>query len=715
LTLLFIALTDIFIILDIPILRQVFGFALLTFLPGFLIIRMLRFGNTPLEKMLFLIGLSVSFLLFVPLLLDLVCPTIGISRPISLSPLVTTFSVILVGLSLAAYKKGSLDLQINAGGFKELIGKVMPPSVLGAALIILVGILGGLSLMFYLDSIFSLLLALSIVLIVILIITDKVSPRFYPLYILAIAVALQYSRTLAWPQLFGTDAMFELYFANLVKLSGFWNPSFAISQGISDYYPMLSVSILPNVYSILLNLATVWVFKLIYPFIFAFVPLGLYEIFKTHVKFSSKSAFIAVFIFMSFYAFFIAMPIVTRQEIAELFFVLAALLIMNRYAEKSKKAALLILFIGSMAVSHYSTSYLFLFYIGAVGVGSAFLTSRTRQKRAEPVIPVTIVVLAVIITFSWYIFAGAGSPYLGLTGVVANAFHTLSTQFFAASTDPQVVSGLGGNIAGLSLIHALARYWQIITEVFIVIGLASVIWRRKTPKMSPQFLLFSLASFLLLLVVVALPSVGGAINGWRTYSIALFFLAPYCIFGVEAVVETVSGWLGANRGIILKVTSVALIVVFVPYFLFSYNFVNEIVERPANYAFVPTQNLNGRSFEYINNVTWSYLLVGPVPTESVLAGAWISGHVVNSSFYTDWISQPELVAYGNVPPDSVRVFSKFTENVSSNSFVYLGAVDVQQQSIFPESSTISVSLSSVPGLAAASRVYDNGRVEIYRT
>jgi uncharacterized membrane protein len=233
--------------------------------------------------------------------------------------------------------------------------------------------------------------------------------------------------------------------------------------------------------------------------------------------------------------------------------------------------------------------------------------------------------------------------------------------------------------------------------------------------MSPQFLLFSLASFLLLLVVVALPSVGGAINGWRTYSIALFFLAPYCIFGVEAVVETVSGWLGANRGIILKVTSVALIVVFVPYFLFSYNFVNEIVERPANYAFVPTQNLNGRSFEYINNVTWSYLLVGPVPTESVLAGAWISGHVVNSSFYTDWISQPELVAYGNVPPDSVRVFSKFTENVSSNSFVYLGAVDVQQQSIFPESSTISVSLSSVPGLAAASRVYDNGRVEIYRT
>src|SRR5665647_1505751 len=166
LTVLFIALTDIFIILDIPILRQVFGFALLTFLPGFLIIRILRFGKNSLEKTLFLIGLSVSFLLFVPLLMNFVYPPLGISRPISLSPLVVTFSAILAGLSLAAYKKGFLDLQINVGGLKKLVKTAMAPPVLGAALIVIMGVLSGLFLRFYLDSIFSLLLGLSIVLIV---------------------------------------------------------------------------------------------------------------------------------------------------------------------------------------------------------------------------------------------------------------------------------------------------------------------------------------------------------------------------------------------------------------------------------------------------------------------------------------------------------------------------------------------------------------------
>ena len=388
--------------------------------------------------------------------------------------------------------------------------------------------------------------------------------------------------------------MYELYFANLVKVAGIWNPSFSIGFYVSDYYAMLSVGILPNVYSILLNLDTVWVFKLVYPFIFAFVPLGLYEIFRRHVKFSSKSAFLAVFFFISFFAFAQTMPMVTREQIAELFFVLAALLIMNRYAQTSKKAALLIVFIASMAVSHYATSYIFLLYVGVVCVGSAFVTSRTRQKRTELAIPATIAVLAVVMTLGWYMFAGAGTPFNGLLEVGAHTLDVFSTQIFTINNAPGVTAGLGGSAATATLIGALWHYWQLITEAFILAGLVSVIWRRKTPKMSPQFLLFSLASFFLLLVVVVLPSVGGAINGWRSYSIALLFLAPYCIFGLEDAVETVSGWLGANRRLILKLTSVALIVVFVPYFLFNYGFVAEIAEHPANYASLPSQNPNGR-------------------------------------------------------------------------------------------------------------------------
>lgn len=724
LTLSFIVLTDVFIILDIPILRQVFGFVLLTFLPGFLIIRILRFGKTSLEKTLFLMGLSVSFLLFVPLLMNFAYPPIGISRPLSLSPLGTTFSVILVGLSLAAYKKGSLDLQINTEGFKELIGKIMAPPVLGAALIVILGILGGLSIMFYRDSIVSLLLELSIALIIVLIITDKISPRFYALYIFVIALALQYSRTLASPNLLaGSDSLYELYFANLVKANGVWNPSFSalnqLSQAINNYYAMLSVVVLPNVYSILLNLSTVWIFKLIYPFIFAFVPLGLYEIFRTQVKFSSKSAFLAVFLYMAYFAFAQAFPIVTRQQIAMLFFVLAVLLILNRYSQESKKAALLVLFIGGMVVSHYSTSYLFLFYLAAVCVGSRFVTSRARQKRVEPAIPVAIVVLAVVITFGWYVFAGAGAPFNGFLSVATHTFNVVSTETFM-STDPAVANGLGATAGGMSLLGLLGHYWQLITEGFILTGFASVIWRRKTPKMSLQFFLFSLASLFVLAAVVVLPSVSSAINTWRSYCYALLFLAPCCILGLEVVVETVSGWLGANRGLILKLTSVALIVLLVPYFLLNYNFFNEIVEHPANYAFLPTQNSIGRSVKYADNASWSYMVNGPEPIETDCASTWLSGSFGQSSVvYADFIRAAGLVGYGNISPNSIVVLNSTIvpqtgQTIPSNAYIYLAAQNVQQQNIVLPQGT-QENLSSVPGLATASRAYDNGLAEVYRT
>ena len=667
---------------------------------------------------MFLIGLSVSFLLFVPLLMNFAYPPIGIARPLSLAPLVTTFSVILAGLSLAAYKKGLLDLQIYTTGFKELIGKIAAPPVLGAALIVIIGILGGLSMMFYLDSIFSLLLGLSIVLVVVLIIADKISPRFYPLYVVAIAVSLQFGRTLTSPYLIaGSDSVFEVYIATLVKAAGVWNPNFLLSlRGIDDYYAMLSVVLLPNVYSIVLNLGTSWVLKLIYPIIFAFVPLGLYEIFKTQVKFSSKSAFLAVFLFMSFFAFAQAMPIVPRQEIAELFLVLAVLLIMNKYSQASKKAALLIVFIGSLAVSHYATSYIFLFYLGVFFIGSAFITSRTRQKRAESTISVTIAVLAVTIIFGWYLFAGAGATYAWFINIGAHTFNVLSAQLFSLSNDPAVTSGLGGSSVGLSLIQALAHYWQLSIEVFIMAGLAYVILRRKTPKMSPQFLMFSLSSFLLMIVVIVMPALGGAINTWRSFSFALLFLAPLCIFGVQFVVETVFGSLRANRGLIIKLTTIAFIVLLVPYFLFNYSFVAEIAEHPANYAFLPTQNPNGRGVVYNDYHSWSYM-GGPTPIETVFASTWLSGSVGKSSVFADWIRSADLVDTGNVSPHSIIDLSYIARHPSSNAYIYLGPANVQQQSVAQTFHGLNeeLSLSSVPELAAASRVYDNGLCEVYRT
>ena len=50
---------------------------------------------------------------------------------------------------------------------------------------------------------------------------------------------------------------------------------------------MLSITVLPTAYSLILNLDPVWVLKLIYPVLFVFVPLGLYQLFKSRMSVGS--------------------------------------------------------------------------------------------------------------------------------------------------------------------------------------------------------------------------------------------------------------------------------------------------------------------------------------------------------------------------------------------------------------------------------------------
>ncbi|MHA1834599.1 MAG: hypothetical protein ACTSV7_11510, partial [Candidatus Baldrarchaeia archaeon] len=50
------------ILLNIPVARQVIGFIYLTFVPGFIIIKLLKLKLSRLETVLFSVGFSIAFL-----------------------------------------------------------------------------------------------------------------------------------------------------------------------------------------------------------------------------------------------------------------------------------------------------------------------------------------------------------------------------------------------------------------------------------------------------------------------------------------------------------------------------------------------------------------------------------------------------------------------------------------------------------------------------
>ncbi|MGZ4849013.1 MAG: DUF2206 domain-containing protein, partial [Halobacteriota archaeon] len=286
------------------------------------------------------------------------------------------------------------------------------------------------------------------------------------------------------------------------------------------------------------------------------------------------------------------------------------------------------------------------------------------------------------------------------------------------SSDPYVQAGLGLSALDSSASHTLGHYWQIITEVLIVIGLGFVIWNRRAQKMSTVLLAFSLASFAVLLVVLAVPVIGSAVNSYRAYSVALLFLAPCCIFGVEAIVDSASKWLRADKDTTFKLGSAVLIGVLAPYFLFQSGFIFELAEHPSNYDLLSWQDQSQRVLKYSDKETWSYMVGEPIPNESVYASKWLSGSKGPFPVYVDGLRRPDVIGYGLISPDSIRVLTAWDINHHiKRAYIYLGAADVQRNSnnvlISPQDASVQRQNSTIPALSSANRIYSSGLAEVY--
>jgi uncharacterized membrane protein len=724
-----IAITDLAVFLNIPVLRQVLGFVLLTFLTGFLLLQNLKLNNfTPLEKAAVLVGLSVSFMLFIPLLMDLISPALGSSQPISTVPLISTFSVLLFALSIITYERDGFAFRITVSDYRKVAENVLTPPVLGLGFILMLSILGGLSIWFYSNTLLALLSIASIVVVTGLLAANRLGgERFYPFYIVAIAIALQYVRTLASANLFGSDIQYELYCGELVKLAGYWNPTAAVG---SDYYSMLSVSILPNVYSLVLNVDTVWVYKVIFPVLFAFVPLGLYLVYKP--QFGSRSALLATFLFMSFFGFYQILPAATRMEIALIFVVLVVLLLSNKRPQKHETSALVILFLAGIAVSHYATSYLFIFFLVFVWIGSALINRRDRKRNGRAVITSTVVILCLVVTFGWYAFVSQAEALGSLVSIGSHTATALSTELFAPNAD--VTLGVfGGGTPATTILHLLARYWQLATEVLMAVGVIMILRHRQTSAVDDTFFLFSLGAVVVAFVVLIVPVLGFSIGPIRSYLVVLAFLAPYCIFGAACIVNTVSRWFGANSNSIYKLRYIALMGLLLPYLLFNSGAIFEVTENPSNYIPSHAQwqvrsNLMSSVGTDAGAARWSYLEEGSDPNADIYAAKWLSSVRGGSLIYADQVTIPELLGYGFIAPASIAMFSyEIVGHQPPTAYVFLGFQNVKQGYVAlatgwqigyqTPSGTLTgrtAQISSILAVTGAeNKIYDNGGPAIY--
>ena len=304
----------------IPILRQLIPLIYLLFVPGILILRIMRIHQIgSVQVLLYSVGLSISSIMLIGFFVNIIFQLIRIPNPISLLPLIIIFSIFVIGLSILCYLR---DYNVSNPNFidsKDLLS----PYVLFLILIPFLAIIGTYIMNLYGINIVLLFLIILICVILLLVAFNKIPKKFYPFTIFIIAISLLFHTSLISNYVTGWDIQKEYYLADIVIKNAFWNLNIP-----SEVNAMLSITLLAPILSIITKTDLDLIFKVVYPLLFSLVPLGLYIIFK--IQTNEKIAFLSTFFFISFNVFYTEMLSLGRQEIGEFFLVLLLLVMITQ-------------------------------------------------------------------------------------------------------------------------------------------------------------------------------------------------------------------------------------------------------------------------------------------------------------------------------------------------------------------------------------------------
>lgn len=675
------------ILFNVSVARQVIVFLYFTFVPGIVIMQLLKVDSLDMaETVLLSVGLSVASLMLIGLVTNELSHLIGVSQPLLSIPLLVTLNgFTLIGTIIGFLRNQDLEfsvLKARKVSYFPLLIIVLP--ILGIVGALLVNINGG-------NLVLLAMILLSVAIFAFSVLSNRfASPKLYPLIIFLIAIALLFHSTLISNYIYGSDIHTEYYSFKLTQNNAYWHSAaYFPDPRFGRFNTMLSITILPTIYSNLLNLDGTWVYKICFPLIFSFVALGLYKMWR--IGFNSKTALISTFLLMSELTFYTEMPGVARQMIAELFFVLLFFVLLNKKLNPKSSKVLFIIFGIALVVSHYGLALIFLFFISAACVYMYL------SKRKCKTLTLTMVGFFFVAMFSWYIYTSASASFESILSFGNHIWFRLGEFFNPASRGTGVMRGLG--------LESVQSYWQIssrmfayATQFFIVVGFVALMARRKRENPSLEYSVFSSLGMVLLAMCILLPSFASSLNMTRFYHIILFFIAPFFVLGCEALVQFL-----ARQRRQLYVLIVALMIL-LPYFLFQTGFVYEVTG--SDVWSLPLS-------KYRMDKLQLYAYHGYVDEQSVFGAQWVSKNIniKRMQVYADSVSRYKaLTSYGMIYEGAIHILSN-TTIVPTNGIIYLGTLNVLYGEIVGKYVWNSSELDFL--FDDGNKVYTNGGSEVY--
>lgn len=678
-------LTDISIIFNISILRPALSFLFFTIAPGFVILQILKLDQIKLLKKAVLgVGLSISFLMITGLFLNCLYPLLA--QPLSLNPVLITLNLFIIILSGISYWRNRENTDINdISNLKFNLGDKLASTLIFPFLFPILAVLGTFLMNTTQNNILILimLILIPLYLIAVVYLRDRVHSVTYPLALWLIGLSLLLMHGLTSYHLQGIDVHLEYYCFQLTQFGYQWD----LNTYYNPYNACLSITILPLIYQVLSGMGGEYIFKLFMAFIGSITPLIVYMVAKKYI--AAKYAFLAALLFI-FQLFFINLLGAVRQEIAIIFFFLTIMVVFDFDINKWPRKLLIILFIFSTLISHYSTAYVAFILILPILLFPFFRNLIKEKKLVFTNFDIILISLALIAL--WYFTVAkvqfaSGAQVLGKTVEIASGGGITSA---LVSTRGAYVLGILG-VVFKSLPNMVSVIIHDLIFATILVGLYAIIrkFHYYQEKFNTQFLLGIVISLILLVLFVALPYISIAYDVARLFFQLLIFLAPVFIIGGIVIAKFLKKPEWDVLILLILLISLFTCVTYLQYSLlgspYSPDFENNSIVRQENYIY----------------------------NSELISALWISQNKVgNLTVYSDGREVSRfLTAYGiNITNQNINSSYFGWNKTIDRGYIYLGYVNVNDQKIIDFGDDI-IRVNMEPYLhllSGKSTIYDNG-------
>lgn len=550
---------------------KVLLFVCVALLPGMALLRILRVAFRALPIcILYAFALSLLVLMLGGLAANTMLYAIGIDKPLDTAYVFTAWNIVTAGLISASAFSNRTTLRVQK--WQWALSKAAWGLLTLSSLLPVGAVFGAWRLNNGNDGIVALItLCFAAALIIYTYLLRRRLPDaviVWFVFILGFSILLMTSMR-GW-DIVGHDIEREFRVFMLANEHVRWD----ISMFRDPYNACLSITILPQMLSVMLGVSGVIVFKVLLQLGFASCVAAIYLLLRRYTP--KLGALVGSLLFICYPTFINDAAMLTRQGVAYLFFALAILVI--AYKPRWRYKTLFLLCAAGAILSHYSTAYMFV-SLFALAVICKYAAKWWHKRKHQPpqkmtgnsVLSPLFAISLFLMTFIWYaqitatssgllttlqksiqnipalftdeakssdvsgvlLFSGGKSQidlYQDyLSGTLTNGSNP---GFVPSLTDDAIpATPLGATLRSwgvdLSLTSTLRQYYAKILQALALAGVAYATYRfirHKPHTQGLDFTCLSLASIFLLALMVILPVLSVNYGILRAFQQALIFL-----------------------------------------------------------------------------------------------------------------------------------------------------------------------------------------------